>query len=84
MKTLIYRATKTKLAAELERLGIDAEGSIDVLRRKVVLYIDANPRYVFPSQDEATAPETPSPMADRETSGPDRADPAKVMNQIRK
>jgi len=80
MKDWIYRPSKADLITELETLGIDADRTVDNLRRRFSRYIDQHPnefRAAAPtvSRESLAAPAPPS--------DPDLR-PAKVMSQMRK
>jgi len=82
MKDWIYKLSKAELIAELETLGIDADGTVEDLRRRLSRYVDQHPdefRAAAPTViREPPAAPTPPPATD-----PDMR-PAKVMSQMRK
>jgi len=80
MKDWIYRLSKADLVSELETLGIDTDGTVDDLRRRLSRYVDQHPdefRAATPTVS-SESPATPAPPPDPDTR------PAKVMSQMRK
>jgi len=77
MKGWVYQLSKAELATEPDHLGIENEGNLDCLRRRLIRYIDINSQY-------GTIPEHPQAMEPKEDTQPTPTDTAKIMNQIRK
>jgi len=80
MKDWIYWLSKADLVTELETLGIDADGTVDDLRRRLSRYVDQHPdefraAALTVSRESSVAP-APPPDPDMR--------PAKVMSQMRK
>jgi len=82
MKDWIYKLSKADLITELETLGLDADGTVEDLRRRLSRYVDQHPdefRAAAPTVSRETPATTaPPPAADPELR------PAKVMSQMRK
>jgi len=81
MKGWVHQLSKAELATELGWLGIENEGNLDCLRRRLSRYINVNPEYRYPALTK-TIPEYPETKEQKEDTQP--IDTAKVMNQIRK
>ncbi|RLU15780.1 hypothetical protein DMN91_011536 [Ooceraea biroi] len=92
-KSWIYSSTKAELQAELQRIGQDAAGTIDELRRRMSEYVTTHPEHI-PRPNPPTRPEMNPPAGTdgvRDvttvpdiTTGPPGESMAKTINQIRK
>lgn len=86
MKRWIYTLNKPEAVREATRLGLDATGSIDALRRRLSHYVDDHPEMTGPGQAGPAA--ASSAVADDSALSQHIADEfashAKAMNQIRK
>lgn len=58
MKGWIYQLSKVKLVAELDRLGLDSTGNLDVLRQRIREYVNANPEYEYSDPEAAETSES--------------------------
>jgi len=82
MKVWIYHLSKADLISELETLGIDADGNLDDLHRRLSRYIDQHPdefraAVLTVSVPAAEPPAVPAPLDTNLRT-------AKVMSQMRK
>lgn len=86
-KEWIYRATKGELILEMEGLGLETEGTLDDLRRRMSQYVSEQPQYTrCTAPATRTIPPQNPPPGESATPIETRATetPAKSANQIRK
>lgn len=85
MKQWIYKLNKPEAIREATRLGLNATGSIDEIRRRLSRYVDNHPEMTGPSKAGPSAASTAvSDASDTNVPSDELTQHAKAMNQIRK
>lgn len=82
MKGWIYALNKLQAIREATRLGLNATGSIDDIRRRLSRYVDNHPEMTGPSKAGPSAVSDTSDVTN--VPSDELAQHAKAMNQIRK
>jgi len=86
-RSWIYHLTKDQIIKELERLGLNSEGTTATLRNRLSCYASQHPEYSYASNSK-TEPDNMEPSRATREAASDvespRSDMTKVINQIRK